>query len=217
MIFKAIVSIVLLVSFIPTSISQSDQTSFPTMGAERYEEVDVGGLHPIGVRYKFALKSDKFQLDTVFVKSDDLVGYDVRPGFFFKNQISAFEFEYNLSIHIVKRHLGYDMFSETLNFKGIIFIEGENKEDFSVVHELTEIPKISPEFLVLQYFWAVHIWLLIASAFVLLISKEPLNLRHGLIVAIPVVGSTIFLFLKLRRSINYKRRKKQILNAEQRV
>lgn len=194
-------------SLLITIVDQKNRFPISSIGAQRYEKVDVGGLHHIGIRYKFSLNSDQFQLDTVFVKSDDIAGYEIRPGFFVKNQINATEFEYILDVIVVKKHLGNDMFSESLNFKGVIFIEGESLENFSVVHQLTETPEISTLFLVFQYFWVIHNWLLVASILVLLISKEPLNLRHGLIVVIPLFGPGVYLTKEMIRF--YQARKKK--------
>lgn len=58
----------------------------------------------------------------------------------------------------------------------------------------------------------IHNWLLLVSALVLLIVKTPLNLRHGLIIAIPLLGPGVYLtketigFVKARKKKGNKRK-----------
>lgn len=98
-------------------------------------------------------------------------------------------------------------FIEIFQVDGSVYFEGESADNFSVTHEFLEIETVNAGFVITQYLFAIHDWLLFVSALVLLIVKTPLNLRHGLIIAIPLLGPGVYLTKETIRLIRTRKKK----------
>lgn len=203
---KTLLSILFLLLFY-SGIAQSSKLPFTSMTSGKWENVDIGGLYYIDLGYQFSIDKEGFSLDTVKVRENQFTGYSLEILSYFNNKISTSQYDYSVTIDFTKQHLGSRFFNEIFHIKGSVYLEGESADNFSVTHEFLEIETVSESFVIMQYLFAIHYCLLLASALVLLILKTPLNLRHGLIVAIPLLGPVVYLTKETIRLIRARKKK----------
>ncbi len=141
------------------------------------------------------------------MREDQVAGYSIETLDYFSNKISNSQYDYQIYINFSKEHLGQPFFNYILTIEGSIHLEGESADDFSVVHEILGANKLGSDIVFLQYVFEIHNWLLLVSIILLLIFKTPLNLRHGLIVAIPLIGPGVYLTKEIIRLIRARKKK----------
>ncbi|GHE55030.1 hypothetical protein [Roseivirga thermotolerans] len=190
-------SLVLFLTLSHGMAQKSVVLPFDAYKAERTEFIEFG-LLDIMVIYSYKLLQNDLYLETVKVNAQPLLGYELKSISLSKNKIDNHHYRYELSAVLTKTHLGKDIFSAPITIVGSLFVDVDDTSGFSINHEFHEIPVISKPFLAIQYIWNLHYWLVLISVLVLLARKTLLNLRHALIVVIPLIGPLVYLIKELK-------------------
>lgn len=153
------------------------------------------------------LDSSGFFIDTLYLEapSQSFLKFTRNHNTVLK-KIDNITYSWTSSCVLVLKIFNIELASEYVEISGNYSLDYKTRNEYTLINSVEDVI-FNSEFDMVEYFWQAHFLLIFISMIVLFIRKTPLNMRHGLIVVIPLFGPGVYLTKEMIRF--YQARKKK--------